>query len=140
MHAIEVESTLKSTRNPDETTMSRILVVEDDREIAETIAEGLREDGFTVDIANDGAQALKCLEGPLPAVIVLDLMMPVLNGPEFVRRYRGVTGGPAIPIIAISAGRSVRQPVAELGVQLFIPKPFDLPHLLQAVAELARSA
>src|SRR5262249_18358315 len=87
------------------TTMTCVLVVEDDRGIQWMIADDLADRGHTVLTACDGKEALECLRGTRPEVIVLDLVLPRVDGWEFARRYRTITGGSAIPIVVVSAAR-----------------------------------
>src|ERR687884_1972849 len=106
--------------------MARVLVVEDDPWIAWMIADDLAERGYQVTTARDGADALKRLAAARPDAIVLDLMMPGINGWEFVERYQQRTGGRAIPIVIFSAGRGgFRTPQHKSGGPV-LPKPFGL--------------
>jgi CheY-like chemotaxis protein len=78
------------------------LVVEDDQSIREVIRDVLQERGFRVIGAANGAEALDCLDTSRPDVMVLDLLMPVMHGWEFMESYRVRTGGEAIPIVVVS--------------------------------------
>ena len=75
--------------------MARVLVVEDDAWIAWMIADDLADRGYEVSTARDGAEALRCLKITRPDAIVLDLMLPGMNGWDFVERYQERTGGVA---------------------------------------------
>jgi two-component system response regulator MprA len=120
--------------------MARVLVVEDDPWIAWMIADDLAERGYQVTTARDGADALKRLAAARPDAIVLDLMMPGINGWEFVERYQQRTGGRAIPIVIVSAARAVSRSLEHKGVRQFLPKPFDLEQLARSVAEAVASS
>jgi two-component system chemotaxis response regulator CheY len=119
--------------------MPRVLVVEDDKPIADLVVEALEELGLETDVARNGAEALTHLAANLPDVIVLDLMMPVMHGWEFVERYREATGGEIIPIVVISAAGAVTRSMYELGVRAFLAKPFNLEELIGTVATVMGS-
>ena len=87
--------------------MARVLVVEDDGRIADMIAVELGSREHFVDIANNGQEALTRIESARPDVIVLDVLMPVLSGWDFIEQYRNRTDGQPIPIIVLSAAGAV---------------------------------
>lgn len=116
----------------------RILVVDDDPSIRSLVAEVLEDEGFTVDLASNGAEALALLEGSLPSVIVTDLMMPVMDGWEFVRTCRQDTGLSGVPIVVMSAAHGLPDHAKHLGVRACLAKPFDLDVLVGAVDRLTR--
>ena len=113
--------------------MARVLIVEDDLPIAGMIADELAHCGHAPDVVGNGAEALASLSAYRPDAIVLDLMMPVMHGWEFIERYRDVTGGREIPMIVVSAAGAVTKSMEALGVKRFIPKPFDLQDLARTV-------
>jgi len=119
-----------------------ILLVEDDFAIRETIAEVLIAEGFEVTCAANGADALIRLdETPYrPDVILLDLMMPVMDGWEFRLAQRRDPRIAAIPVIVLSAGAGMESRLANLAASAFLPKPFELDHLLSTVERVARRA
>lgn len=119
--------------------MARVLLVEDDDAIATSIADELGDAGHLVDVVANGADALDCLRGYRPDVVVLDLMLPRLHGWDFVERYRDFTGGVEIPIIVVSAAGAVTRSMEARGVRRFLPKPFDMQDLSNAVADLVES-
>jgi CheY-like chemotaxis protein len=117
----------------------KILVVEDDQAIREVLTEVLRFEGFDAQGASNGREALNFLEGhEAPSLIVLDLMMPVMNGWEFLDRVQNVPSLAAIPVIVASAGLSLpgeqRKPVD------FMRKPIDLDEFIERVKERLREA
>lgn len=116
-----------------------ILVVEDDVHVLETYKLFLEIEGYEVLTARDGRQALDLLraEQVLPAVILLDLMMPVMNGWEFLQARRADARLARIPVIAIT---SARFPDAPGGVVATLLKPVDVPALLRLVSEHARAS
>jgi CheY-like chemotaxis protein len=109
-----------------------VLVVEDDVAIATIVADELEYEGFRTEIAWNGARALERLEHVRPSIIILDLMLPVVNGWQFIEQYQNVTAGRVIPIIVISAGEVPRS-TTRWGFRRFFPKPFELPALVEAV-------
>ena len=116
--------------------MAKVLVVEDDRPIAAMIADELGASGHQVEIACNGQEALMSLDSSPPDAIVLDLMMPKLNGWDFVEQYRAHTGGQMIPIVVVSAAGAVPRSMETLGVKRFLPKPFAIDVLEQCISEV----
>ena len=89
----------------------RILIIEDETEIANYLRRGLAYEGFTVEIASDGLAALAMARERMPDVVVLDLMLPGLDGMEVAQRLRA---GSSVPIIMLTARDSVADRVAGL--------------------------
>jgi CheY-like chemotaxis protein len=117
--------------------MSCILVVDDDRMIRDVISDLLRDEGYDVQVAANGLQALALLEDHRPTAIILDMMMPVMDGWTFMQTYRQDTEHQDVPIVAMSAINNPRwDPVAEFGAQAFLRKPFDGGLLLDQIARL----
>ena len=118
-----------------------MLIIEDDLAIREMVAEILEHQGFRVASASNGAEALVMLdEGEPPGLILLDLMMPVMDGWEFRLAQRRDPRLADIPVIVLSAGAGLESRLAALGAEAFIPKPFDLDHLLGTVRRISRLA
>jgi CheY-like chemotaxis protein len=114
----------------------RILLVEDDAAIRETIAELLEEEGYRVASAANGAEALELLSAPeLPSVILLDLMMPVMSGWELHEALQDDPRLASIPVVVISASRSTER-LAPIEAAAFLAKPFDATRLLDTVGRL----
>jgi CheY-like chemotaxis protein len=113
--------------------MSRadILVVDDDRDVRETVATVLDGEGYHVRCAENGAQALAMLHGPKPSAIVLDLMMPVMSGWELLEAVRDDVELSRIPVVVLSA---VRAP-ANL---LHLTKPVSLEELVRTLDDVCR--
>jgi CheY-like chemotaxis protein len=109
-----------------------ILVVEDDPDILEAICEILLEEGYRVARARDGLSALDRVRAERPALVLLDLMMPVMDGPAFARalRSRGTDGD--VPLVVITADNKPERAV-EAGADAVLPKPFAADALLAAV-------
>ncbi len=113
----------------------RILVVEDESAIADLVAEALRRAGFRAETAPDGDAALTVIEASPPDLVVLDLMLPKLDGWEVCRRMREEERTAAIPVILLTARRDERDVVAglEIGADDYLRKPFSLAELIARV-------
>jgi CheY-like chemotaxis protein len=111
-----------------------VLVVEDDPDIRETIAQILDEEGYAVLVAENGQAALSRLaEGPRPRLILLDLMMPIMDGLEFREQQRQDPKYADIPVIIVSADGNARQKATNLGAAGHIRKPVGIDELLAVV-------
>lgn len=115
-----------------------ILIAEDDRHVREALERILVFEGYRVLVANDGAQALEVVEREHPDGIILDIMMPVVDGLDVCRRLR--TRGDHTPILMLTARTDVSDRVAGLdaGADDYLPKPFALEELLARVRALLR--
>ncbi len=110
-----------------------MLVVDDERDIREAVAEVLKDEGYEVLDAHDGAEALEQLRAHHPSVILLDLMMPGMNGWEFCAARAREPEISSIPVIVISAlGR-----VSGIPAAAFLHKPFELEALVSTVRRCA---
>jgi signal transduction histidine kinase/CheY-like chemotaxis protein len=109
-----------------------ILVVEDDDAIRRAVREILTEEGLEVVEARDGAAALERLATVEPAVILVDKLMPVLNGTGFAQAYR-LRPGPHAPLIGLCAARDAVAWSREIGAVACVPKPFAVADLVAAV-------
>ncbi|MFC3960474.1 response regulator transcription factor [Nocardia jiangsuensis] len=116
----------------------RILVVDDDRAVRESLRRSLTFNGYTVDLAVDGVDALEKATVQRPDALVLDVMMPRLDGLEVCRRLRST--GDDLPILVLTARDSVSERVAGLdaGADDYLPKPFALEELLARLRALLR--
>jgi DNA-binding response OmpR family regulator len=117
---------------------TRILLVEDDETLREVVAEALREDGYDVQLAADGHLALELAERWQPKLVILDLMMPHMDGEEFSSAVRQVRGLEEVPIIIVSASRYTAEVGARVAADATLRKPFDLFELTERVSELLR--
>ena len=108
----------------------RVLVVDDDPDILDALSEILEVEGYEVQRARNGREALERLEQRLPDVVLLDLMMPVMDGWEFAR---SLSPAARPPIIVLSADRNVSTRAREIGALEWLAKPFELSDLLAAV-------
>jgi CheY-like chemotaxis protein len=114
--------------------MSRVLVVDDESAISDVIADILAGDGHEVEVAHDGREALERFDARTPDVVLLDMMMPVLDGlatlDELRRRdARGVR------VILMSAGRRPDDALLDEHDVRFLRKPFELEELLAIVSD-----
>ncbi|MBV9444693.1 MAG: response regulator transcription factor [Streptosporangiaceae bacterium] len=116
----------------------RILVVDDDRAVRESLRRSLQFNGYTVQLAGDGQQAMEVLATQRPDAMVLDVMMPRVDGLEVCRRLRGT--GDDLPILVLTARDAVSDRVAGLdaGADDYLPKPFALEELLARLRALLR--
>lgn len=117
-------------------TLTRILVVDDEPTICELVADTLRESGYTVDTAPNGADALERMQRHVPQAIVLDLMMPRLNASGFVERLRLSPRFAAIPILIVTASYAAHEAAERLGAQACLTKPFELDELVDQVGRM----
>ena len=113
-----------------------VLVVDDDPDILQTLGLCLTTEGYRVLMAANGREALDLLQKERPSVILLDLMMPVMDGWEFWRAQQADPELAQVPVIALSAldqtAANQRQP---LDVAAFLKKPLDFDRLLQLVRQ-----
>ncbi|MGZ4706328.1 MAG: response regulator transcription factor [Acidimicrobiales bacterium] len=119
----------------------RLLVVDDESELAEAVARGLRRDGYAVDLAFDGSEALEKLAVNEYDLVCLDLTMPGIGGREVCRRIRTEPlPGPPPRVLMLTARDSLEDRVAGLddGADDYLVKPFAFPELLARVRSLLR--
>jgi DNA-binding response OmpR family regulator len=114
---------------------ANILIVEDDPDILSSLAEALREEGFDVETAANGYQALTRLEAQQPDLIFLDLMMPLMDGWKFLESARQRFAAMHAPVVLLSAVHNLTDEARKLGIAAFLSKPFDL----EDVARIAHS-
>jgi len=121
------------------TTVRRILVVDDYGENAETLAELLRFEGNEVEIANDGLKAVQIAETFRPAVVLLDIGMPNLNGYEAVRKIREQPWGKSMVLIAVTGWgqENDRNRSRQAGFDAHLLKPVNYPELAKLIADLS---
>ena len=112
-----------------------VLVVEDDPGLREVIAEILLLDGYEVLTAGDGLEAIEVLRERQPSVILLDMMMPRMDGFAFAAEAQRL--GIQIPTIVLTADNRARQKAEQVGAVSYLEKPFAIPSLLEAVGRFA---
>lgn len=117
----------------------RVLIVEDEPHITESLTFLLTREGFEVSAIADGSAALSALERDLPAVLVLDAMLPGTDGFDILRRLRAEERYARLPILMLTArGQRRDRAVAEaLGADRFMTKPFSNAEVVATVRELA---
>ena len=117
--------------------MPRVLVVEDEESLGGVLSDVLADAGHEVRWARNGQEGLRLLEAWQPQVIVLDLMMPVLDGWGFRAAQRGLPEALAeVPVIVLSGAREARRTAEELGAVAAITKPFELEDVPTTVARV----
>lgn len=117
-----------------------ILVVEDDVAIRDLLIDVLTDEGYTVRTAGDGEEALTILDDWRPALIILDQLMPRMDGAAFRTVQRTQPAIAAIPTILLSAARNLAEQARSLDIASTIAKPFNLDELLQLAGDLIAAA
>ena len=111
-----------------------ILIVDDDQGVRGVLAQILEDEGHAVRTATNGLDALEKLRGAVtPCVILLDLMMPVMNGWEFMTQRQEEREIAAIPVVVISADQGARAKAEAIGAVDCLEKPIDLNRLIDTV-------
>ena len=117
----------------------RILLVEDEDTIGAIVSDALTLEGYVVRRARNGREGIACLQSWVPCLILLDLMMPVMDGWTFRAEQRKLPGKAAdVPVIVLSGAREARARAAELGAVAALSKPFDLADVIGAVERWVR--
>ena len=120
--------------HPKPMTRPRVLVVEDNRDIRESIVELLENHGYVAWAASDGVEALAKLEAqPAPCVILLDLMMPNMDGRGFRAEQLRRPELSSIPVVLISAHTGLAESARELGAAAHLEKPLKVSRLLETI-------
>ena len=118
----------------------RVLVVEDDVHVRQDLADVLGEEGYLVDVASHGLEALERARRALPDVVLLDLKLPVMDGWAFRRELLALEGGERPRIILVTADLHTSEKASRLGASAYVQKPFDVDELLATVSAVARAA
>ena len=113
----------------------RVLVVDDDVSIRGFLAEALKDEGYEVQTAGNGHEALVLLRVWRPDLILLDLMMPVMDGWAFRMEQRLMPGMADVPVIVLSATRDLPAKAEQLEPAYLFSKPFDLHDLLSTIEQ-----
>lgn len=120
--------------------MKRVLIVEDDEVVQRALTRLFEEQGYAVDVRADGKSALEAFHSAAPAVIILDLRLPVMSGVDVCREIRQQSA--TVPIIVLSASTDVTDKVLllELGADDYVSKPFSPKELIARVQAAFRHA
>jgi DNA-binding response OmpR family regulator len=132
------EQRSSKTKRLGDVDRKRVLVIDDDLPLRGMLAAALRQHGFQVLLAGDGAEGQRALTIHNPDVVLLDLAMPDVNGWDFLQRLQETGRLGNVPIIVLSAHVRV-EPAAllQMGVAAILPKPFNLPELIDLIEHLA---
>lgn len=109
-----------------------VLVVEDDASIRQLISESLEQEGLHVAAACDGAEALRIAARRRPAVVVLDMGLPFVDGTTVASRIRD-THGDHVPFVIVTASRRIDEAASLVRASSYLTKPFDIADLVRAV-------
>jgi DNA-binding response OmpR family regulator len=120
--------------------VNHILIVDDDPAIRDVVSDILEMSDYCVKTACNGAEALDTIRVDRPAAVLLDLMMPVMDGWEFLREYKGQASVAPVPVVIMSAAQDASQVVDQLGAQAFLAKPFEIETILAIVGRVATQA
>lgn len=115
-------------------TTTRVLVVDDHEDIRNTLTVALDDEGYEVRSAANGQEALDVLDEWTPCVILLDLMMPVMDGFAFRAEQLRRHNGTAAPVVILSAAGELDKHRISLAAAGMIPKPFDIDDVVQTIA------
>jgi CheY-like chemotaxis protein len=115
-----------------------VLVVDDDPAIRGIVGDALRSEGYSVDLAAHGREALEALRARRPSTVILDLMMPVMDGFSFIEQCHRERLCVDVPIVVISAVQDALRLIKEVPVYACVAKPFDLDDLLRLVGRYAQ--
>src|SRR2546421_7594440 len=121
-------------------TKPRILIIEDERALTDVLAYNLQREGYETLVAHDGQEGLRKAQTLLPEVVLLDLMLPVLNGLEVCRELRAGERTRTLPIIMLTAKAEETDQVVgfSLGADDYVTKPFSVKVLLERIKALLR--
>lgn len=126
--------------NQEKQPLLKVLVIDDEENIIEFIRLGLRYEGFQVESASDGEQGVTAAQRINPDLVILDVMMPGIDGLEVCRRLRSNPTTTDIPILMLTAKDEVRDRILGLrtGADDYLTKPFDFDELLERIRAILR--
>ena len=143
LHGPDPRTTGTCGRNWAETSgtgSKRVLIVDDDDAIRDMVAELLQSEGYEVITASNGAEALEHVRSDEPDAVVVDLMMPVMTGWEFIEACRTEEHCARTPVLIMSAYRYLADGVLQVKADACIPKPFDVGAFLGTMERLMQRA
>ena len=116
----------------------KVLIIEDERDLAEAVKAVLQKNNYTVEVANDGEYGLDCALTGLYNIVILDVMLPRMDGIHVVKELR--SAGVATPVLMLTARGDIRDKVIGLdgGADDYLPKPFNMEELLARLRALSR--
>ena len=125
-----------------ESEQTRVLVVDDEPQVVWMLQFSLDAEGYETLTARNGLQALELIREKHPHVMLLDIMMPVMDGWSVLEELQQMPADERPRVVMVSARASIRDraKAAELGADAFVPKPFDVDDLLRVLRELAPGA
>ncbi len=109
-----------------------VLVVEDEPSIRELLRDAFEQEGLEVVAASDGEQAIRIAKDRRPALVLLDMGLPIIDGAEVADAIRDAYGD-AVPFVVVTASRRIEEAAARIGAARYFTKPFDVPELVRAV-------
>ena len=112
-----------------------VLIVEDDRNLAVAICMALEGSGYECGIARNGREALDWVAKRMPSLIVLDMLMPIMDGWQFAREFHATYGATA-PILVLTAAERGRLRGPQIDAAAVLSKPFDVGQLIDTIGEL----
>ena len=124
------------------TQATRIVIVDDQVDLADMLSAFLTDEGYVVTICNDSRDALALIQRVQPAAVVLDVMMPDVDGFEILRQLRALPQGQRLPVVLISAAWRANERKREIGSTfeiaptLVLPKPFELSELDRCLRQM----
>jgi CheY-like chemotaxis protein len=117
--------------------MTRVLVADDDSALRKVVRDALLQEGYQVDAVCNGRQALSAIAAHRPALVLLDLDMPGIDGPALVHILHDQTPWASLPFVVVSASAAGPEIGRGLGARACIRKPFDLGELIATVEQAA---
>lgn len=111
-----------------------VLVVEDEAYLCDLVADVLEAEGHTARTASNGLEALERVAERKPQIILLDLMMPIMDGWEFIRSLRANVEWRDIPVVVVTAVYDIKRTQQETGAIAVITKPFDIDQIADVVS------
>ena len=119
--------------------MKKLLIIEDDLDLRELIASSLEEDGYSVKGCSDGSAGLEVAADWPPDIIILDLIMPTMNGFEFLRKMLNRDPNAAVIVLSGYLEKETEEIIVEMGVKDFLRKPLNYESLLGKISDVGRA-
>jgi two-component system alkaline phosphatase synthesis response regulator PhoP len=122
--------------------MAKILIIEDEKPITELLEYNLKQNGYFVEIAHDGEEGLQKILDNQPDLVILDLMLPKMDGMEICRRVKGNSNTQAIPIVMLTAKTDEVDRIVglEMGADDYVTKPFSVRELILRIKAILKRA